>query len=72
MQCIICRGELIEAVSNEAISGETNYEKNFYTSCKINKFMCLECGFIHEFATNPRVFTDIKYKDMGLAERSKA
>lgn len=71
-KCSRCNGEMIKAVNtgNDVVSAEALFEKNFYTSSYIDKYFCLECGYIEEYVRNPRVFIDPKYKNMDIEERS--
>ncbi len=70
-ECFICKGELIKSVDENQISAETIYKANFYHATKIDKYICLKCGYIHSYARNPKVFTDVKYISMSVNEASE-
>ena len=64
MNCILCKGELYEVICKELLSGKTQYDKSFYHASRVKKLICLSCGFVHQFAKKPQVFTDSKYRSI--------
>jgi len=70
MKCVICNGELLNLDNENTVSAISTYDQNFITGTYSNKYVCTECGYIQEYAKNPKVFTDKKYRNMELDERS--
>lgn len=66
MKCILCEGELHDVICDELLSGSTKYDPNFYHASRVKKRICLTCGFVHQFAKKPQVFTDSKYKNINV------
>ena len=72
MECVRCESELLKVVSSyNTISAITTYVTDFTNVSYTDKYVCSECGYVQEYARNPKVFTDKKYRHVqGLQEQS--
>jgi hypothetical protein len=62
--CPKCNKEKMQKSAGNygTISAKTVYDEKFSNSCGTHKYVCIGCGYIEEYADNPKVFTDEKYR----------
>ena len=69
MKCVICKSELTKVIGNtNVISAKTTYDHDFSNSTYTDKYVCTECGYVHEYARNSKVFTDKKYRHVQVLQ----
>ena len=58
-KCSKCGGELVNEVNPKMISAITKYDNRFIHGSPTQRVICVECGYIEEYALKPQRFTDL-------------